>query len=78
MYRAVYLRPGEVTAVEGKDSEAAESLAVTGGVRGQTQSVVAKKIHRDVMFSDRRDRPLIRICLTHTHTRTHLPRGICT
>lgn len=40
-YRAVYLWPGEVAAVESEDFEAAESLAVSRGVRGQTQSVVA-------------------------------------
>lgn len=43
LYRQVYLWPGELAAVEGEDSEAAERLAASGEVRGQTQPVVAKQ-----------------------------------
>ena len=60
--RPAYLWPGDVTAVEGENSEAAERLNVSRDVSRQPQPVVTERQEKFRQHTHAH---------THTHTRTH-------
>ena len=66
-----YLRPGDVTAVEGENSEAAERLNVSRDVSRQPQPVVTERQSDKKKCSDNTHTHTH--IHTQTHTHTHLP-----